>query len=803
MADKKYIWLLAIAFLLLAGSCKTTRMLPEDSYLLNSVKIESENPDVEADDLKSAVKQKPNREILGFFRFELWMFNLTHSPVDTMTVTEFDRRYNEEPVPGEEDKLKRPGFFARIGEIIGEPPVLYDEELHLKSMRNIQNYLNTKGYYYVNIKDSILYSGKDKRKANVRYHIETGDVYHIANIEYDFVDPFIKEIVVLDSSKTRLREGMKFDMEMLTKERERITRNIREEGYYYFNLDNVQMYADTTRGDNQVDLTFSIRRSFDSDHYFRNEIFTKQKISEIHIFPNYKQGMLPDEQKAWMATLDTMQIEDYVFMVDGAPYINPEVIIQANFIKKDDFYNVEDVEITQQHLSSLKQFKLISISFRKDPEYRGEISNRRNPRLICEIRLTPEVRQSYSLELEGTNSSGNYGAGGVISYRNSNLLRNAEIFNIKINGSLQTLLGVDEDAQRFLNTFEYGAEASLDVPKFFLPFQSETFIKKHDPRTSFRLLLNHQRRPDYTRTLVNSSFGYKWRSRNARFMHFVKPLDLYNVKVFDKDPDFEEQISNLYIQHSFKDQLITAFCYEMVYNNQDIKKNNDFWYISSAVETAGNLFYGISKSTNLEPDPDDLQYELFGQEFAQYVKGDLDIRYYQIFNQNHSLVYRGFFGMGIPYGNSTEGLPFVKRYYTGGANDIRAWQVRSLGPGSYNGGNTYNNIADMKLTLNLEYRFHMFLMVEGAFFLDAGNIWAIDSDDNRVGAIFDPNSFYKEIALGTGLGFRLDFNFFVLRFDFGAPLYDPGFVEENRWLGTFRELSVNDFTLNFGIGYPF
>ena len=196
-------------------------------------------------------------------------------------------------------------------------------------------------------------------------------------------------------------------------------------------------------------------------------------------------------------------------------------------------------------------------------------------------------------------------------------------------------------------------------------------------------------------------------------------------------------------------------------------------------------------------------YKIFDLEFAQYIKADIDARFYQKIDKHQNLVYRAYIGAGIPFGNSTQGLPFVKKYYIGGANDIRAWQVRTLGPGTYSGGTLFNQIADMKLLFNLEYRFDLIAFIKGALFIDAGNIWALDKSDDREGALFDPNKFYKEIALGTGIGLRFDFSFFILRFDFGMPLYDPSFPENERWLSTFDELNLNDFTLNFGIGYPF
>ncbi|PLX07876.1 MAG: hypothetical protein C0596_09045 [Marinilabiliales bacterium] len=245
---------------------------------------------------------------------------------------------------------------------------------------------------------------------------------------------------------------------------------------------------------------------------------------------------------------------------------------------------------------------------------------------------------------------------------------------------------------------------------------------------------------------------------------------------------------------------MSVISYDLMFNNQNINKSKSFSYFWLNLETSGNIPNLIYKTTNQEQI--DGAYQFIGVEFAQFVKADLDYRYYQVFNENQSLVYRGFFGIGLPYGNSLRGLPFVKKYFIGGANDIRAWRVRTIGPGSYNGTN-YDQIADMKMMFNLEYRFKLISFIEGALFLDAGNIWAIDENDNRVGALFAWDRFYREIALGTGFGTRFDFSFFIIRFDFGVPLYDPVYPEGERWLGTFNTFELSDFTFNFGIGYPF
>jgi outer membrane protein assembly factor BamA len=780
-----YRWItiacVALITVLLFASCKSTKLVGEDEYLLNKVEIQCDNPNVDEGDLEASIKQMPNRKTLGFLKFHLWTYNLTH-PKDT--------------------SKHLPKFITRIGEVVGEPPVIYKSSLHYKSMRNLENFLQKEGYYNFEINDSLIVNEKHPKKATLSFQISPGKPYTINSITYDIIDPFVKDILLEDTSKAIVKAGDIFDMDLLLHERERILNQMKNNGYYYFGQSNFHYYADTTNFNTKVDIRLSIKKSFEADRYFLEEIFTRQRIKQVYFYVNFNRGKYAVEKEAYIQSLDTIHYEDFIFLVDGELKIKPEVILQANYIKTGDDYSQKEVKLTQKSLSALKQFKGISIIFRESKDYRREVWNAENPWLDAHIYLSPSNRQSYTAEAEGTNSSGNFGLAGVLTYQNRNIFRGAEIFSAKFMGSLQTLAGDEDLEERFLNTFELGTELKLDVPKLMLPLQSEGFIKEHNPSTSFRLSFNHQNRPDYTRTLGNASFGYKWQSKNDFFIHRFNPIEYYTVKIFNFDPVFREQIDSLYIRYSFENQLITAMSWDMIFNNQNIKKTKNHWYIWTNLETSGNLMRAFGPTINL-PTSSSNAYKLFDLEFAQYIKADIDARFYQEIDKHQNLVYRVYIGAGIPFGNSTQGLPFVKKYYIGGANDIRAWQVRTLGPGTYSGGALFNQIADMKLLFNIEYRFDLIAFVKGAFFFDAGNIWALDKSDDREGALFDPNTFYKEIALGTGLGLRFDFSFFILRFDFGMPLYDPAFPENDRWLSTFDELNLNDFTLNFGIGYPF
>jgi outer membrane protein assembly factor BamA len=771
---------MALIVIAMITSCRSTKLVPEDQYLLNKIEITCENPDFDEDDLMPSIKQKPNSKTLGLFRFHLGIYNLTHRKDSSKTDS---------------------SWFAKMGKIMGEPPEIHQPSLRYKSKKNILNYLENKGYYNANVEDTFITDNRNPQKIKLKFKVKTGEPYYINNLTYNLADPFIKDIVMEDTTKSFVKKGMIFDSEKLMKERERITNLMKNRGYYYFSEDNIHYYADTTQTPYKVDLTLTIKKSFEADRYFLEEIFTPQKIKNVYFYINFDRGAYAVDKEKYLASLDTLKVDEFYFLIDGKMKLNPEVILNENYIKPGDLYQRVDVNLTQKNLAALKQFKLINIVFKENKEKEKSVWNAENPWLDSHIYLNPSLKQSYSVEAEGTNSSGNYGLAGVITYNNRNLLHGAEIFSTKLTGSLQSMIGSDQE-ERFLNTFEYGAVVKLDVPKFMIPWQTERFVKQHNPTTNFKLSFNHQNRPDYTRTLGNASFGYSWHSKNDFFKHSFNPIEYYTVKIFDFNQEFWQQIQNLYIKYSFKDQLITASRYNLSFNNQNIKKTRNHWLIWTNLETSGNLLRAFAPNLEL-PQNKENAYSIFDLQFAQYIKADIDVRFYQEINRENNLVYRASLGTGIPYGNSTKGLPFVKKYYTGGANDIRAWQVRTLGPGSYSGGTLYNQIADMKLLLNFEYRFDLISFIEGALFLDAGNIWALDPSDDREGALFDPSLFYKEIAFGTGLGLRFDFSFFILRFDFGVPLYDPAYPIEERWLGTFQDFNIQDITVNFGIGYPF
>lgn len=755
------------------NSCRPTKHITDGEHLLANVKFDCDNSSIDYEELETTLRQKPNRKTLSVFRFHLMVYNIAKT--------------------GKERKWKE-----KIADVVGEAPVIYDEFATEKTLENIKSYLAAQSYYDA----KVSVERKEKRKKiSLTYKIETGEPFVLSKINYDIIDPKVLELVLLDTVNALMHTNGKFNTDDLQDERERLARMLKSNGYYYFSINNIHFYADTTGNPYETELTVAIRKSFDEENIANLTPFKSQVIRNIYIYADFDPKLSISDTENYNAQLDTISVDGYNIIYREKLKIKPSVLLQSCFVKRGDRYNIQNVEKTHSHLSNLKQFKLINIKLSASNDV--FLDTQKEKFLDLHIYLTPLTKQSYTLELEGNNTSGNVGMAGVISYNNKNLLRGAQLFNIKGSLAFQTLTLESEDTrQTFFNTLEYGGEMKLNIPKLMIPFyENYEFVKNHNPKTRISTSFSYQQRPDYTRTIGNASFGYYFKGgKNNHLTHYFNPIELYLVKIFDFNPEFQQQIENLYIRYSYEDQLMSVISYDLMFNNQNINKSKSFSYFWLNLETSGNIPNLIYKTTNQEQI--DGAYQFIGVEFAQFVKADLDYRYYQVFNENQSLVYRGFFGIGLPYGNSLRGLPFVKKYFIGGANDIRAWRVRTIGPGSYNGTN-YDQIADMKMMFNLEYRFKLISFIEGALFLDAGNIWAIDENDNRVGALFAWDRFYREIALGTGFGTRFDFSFFIIRFDFGVPLYDPVYPEGERWLGTFNTFELSDFTFNFGIGYPF
>ncbi len=797
-------------------SCNPTKYVPEGESLLNANHIKVNKEGIKKSDLVPYIKQTPNKQIFGT-RFYLGLYNLSNIK-----------------------KEKWPHNWLRN---IGEAPVIFDETAVKKTRDQIKSYVYSKGYFDGDVTDTVKTA---KKKSDVFYNINLHRPYTIRNLTYDIADTNIKKFCFFDSVNCLIERGKPYDVDVLQAERTRFERFIRDRGFYGFSSDYISFKVDSTVGNRKVDIKYNIRNftRLNSDNTVTTSSFAIYTVKNVYIYPNFDPKEALAGGEGYLKSMDTTFYKGFYFVTPNKKSdVNYDLIIKSLYVKAGVIFNMTNTEQTQTHLLTLKIYRLVNINYNDA----SENQNLTGIELLldCNIQLTLLSQQSYRVELEGTNMGGNLGGDVNLIYQHKNLFHGAELFSTKLKAAYSAIAQsrTSSNLSGLSSAREYGIETSLRLPEFMMPIlKLPNFVKKNNPSTVILASYNYQSLPVYTRTIANATFGYDWKAGNYQ-EHLLNPVLFNIVKLPSINKDYLERIlSSSYQASAYKDVLILGSGYSFIYNNQSIKNSKDYWFLRVNTEVAGNLL-GLVKKLSGSPKLIDTTgqsayhlldqldtigqyaYHVFGQPFAQYVRTDLDVRYNYRFNNVSSIVYRGFIGLGIPYGNSRE-IPFEKQYFSGGANGIRAWQVRSLGPGSYNPNAGpirsvfLNETADIKLEANAEYRYKLFWILEGALFVDAGNIWSYNKDPARPGAQFTFNHFYKDIAVGTGTGFRFDFKFVIARVDIGMKLRDPLLVRGTpvnkqgpyqkpddsgpKWIFLNGPYQIkNDFTIVLGIGYPF
>jgi hypothetical protein len=764
----------AFVIFFLLSSCSPARRIPKDSYLLNKNRIEIKEKTISREDLNKYVLQKPNKKVLGL-RFHLGLFNLANPA-----------------------KTGWPHGWLRK---IGEEPVIYEPDFTKKSTDQLRKFLENKGYHFADIEDTTVYRRKN---ANVTYTVIPNEPYRIVSIRYVIEDTSIVSRILSDTIHSLIRKGPILDKALLQDERQRIETHMKDNGYYRFSKEYIFYEVRLIPSTLKADLTMIIKDFVESEPDPKTKLRPHRQfiIRNLYAIPNFSPLDQENSDQSSLLPMDTVCYKNTNFIFSGKPKIHFNVIEDRTRIHKGDYFSQTAVDKTYKNLSALGLFRFVNITFRESDSIPEESENRF---LDCTMELARRRVQSYQAELVGTNSSGDIGARGNILYQNWNLFRGAEIFNLRVTGAVEAIR--NPSTEKYNTMFEIGSEVKISFPKFLAPIRMDKFVSKYMPKTAVTASMNYQSRPDFTRSIANLSFSYYIEAKKY-FTHYFWPIELNYVRLYENlsSKEFLDSIRNTYLGYSFEDHMVSVIRYGLEFNSQKLGKRSDYIFTRLNLESAGNILNLANRL--IGTDTVEGHYQLLNVPYFQYLKGDIDFRYYNIIDPLNKLVYRLFIGAGYPLGNSGA-LPYEKKYFSGGPNSIRAWSTRDLGPGSYvkpesdTVFNYPNQVADIKLEANFEYRFRMFWKLEGAFFIDAGNIWAISSKDDREGALFEWNRFYKEIAVGTGLGIRLDFNFFLLRFDIGLKLRDPARPEGGRWIPTNRSFELNDFKFQFGIGYPF
>ncbi|MCC8087750.1 MAG: BamA/TamA family outer membrane protein [Rikenellaceae bacterium] len=784
----RYIFFLAVPIIFV--SCSVTRKLPDGDYMLikNQIVINNDTEDklsrqekIKKNEVSAYLKQKPNSKLLGM-KVNVQIYNLSNP-----------------------DKNNRINRWIRK---IGDPPVIYDSNLSVRTVDDISVYLRSRGYFNSSVDYITDTVGK---KIYVDYRINTGTPYRIGNIKITFLDRFLEPIVMGDSINTLIRTGDLFDVSTLQAERERITDYLKNQGYHNFTINNISYIADSIPDEKIIDITMLVRQhtaGYDEDDRPITENNAVFRIRDIYVIPDYDASHAARDSN-YFEKLDTLQYRGVSFLYDKTLNVKPEVLLRAINIYPNYLYNETDIRRAYDNLFNLNFFRNINIimsevqdstsgnmitfigdDFSDDGNYTLEKF------LDYRIYATPRPRQSYSIDMEGTTTSNYYGLKLTIGYQHRNIFKGIELFDISTTGGYEFMR-----SRSSKNSFEIGSAVGFTMPRFITPFRVNRYNRLNNVKTRFELSVNYQDRPYYTRTLSSATAGYSWtNNKNSSFI--IRPVDITLIKMHSVDQNFLDSIQNRFLRDSYTSQLLVGVSASYLYNNQVSGVNKNTFRMRVNAESKGNiidLFALMARGKR-----NDNVYNLFGIQYAQYVRADIDASYKFVLGEITSLVYRFYAGSVIPYGNSRiSDLPADRQFYAGGPNSMRGWQARTLGPGGTleEADKTYSlQYGNLKLETNLEFRFPVWNFFHGALFTDIGNVWYTRRDGNDPLATFYFDTFYKQLGINGGVGVRLDFNFFIFRLDWGLRLRDPNKPKEFRWI---KNLTLRQSTFNFGIGYPF
>ena len=752
-------------------SCSIRKHIPEGEMILknNIVEIHSKDVEFSKSDISSCIAQASNPKFLGVMPLT-WVYYKTEN--------------------------KDSKFIKWINKTMGEKPVYFNNDLKETSVAQISKYLNDVGYFNSAISTEI----KNKRGiSKVYYGIYPAKPYIIDSVSYKITDSVIYNYVKEIEETLPIKKGEIYNAFNFDDERDQITEHLKNNGYFYFTKDYIFMEVDTNFNDKKANVNIRIDNVIDPEtqKYVNHKQYT---INNIYIYPK---GVLQNNVNG-DTTQYTFEInkhlgnETFHFIYNENPKIRFKTFDNIIQLHTGSLYNSHQVTQTYKALNNLKIYNHNNIDFEPVESDNDSINL-----LNCNIILNRAKVNYYSLQLEGTNSSGDLGILGSFTYRNKNIFRGAEIFNISLRAGTQaqSVLVDDEGNTSLFNTKEFGIDASIFFPKFLSPIKLKNFAKEYQPRTTLTVGYNLQARPIYTRQITLLTFGYNW-MKNKYEQHIFTPLTLNSVKV-DPTPSFQEILekeTNQRIKNQYTSHLIFGFDYTYIFNNQNVRFIKDFFYFKANLQSSGNLLSAFNNTSAIKTV--DNYHEILGIRYAQYVRFAFDFRYFKYVKGENQIATRLMVGAGIPYGNSTD-MPFEKSFYAGGSNGMRGWQFRELGPGTFNNPDNLNieRIGDIQLEFNLEYRFPIYSFIKGAVFTDIGNIWTMRENETFKGGQFKFNTFYKQLAADAGIGIRLDFSFFLFRLDAAAPMVNPAYPEGERW--RISKLRFSDFILNFGIGYPF
>lgn len=765
---RPFTFFFSLLILLALSACSNIKYLPkgEELYIGADVKIESKEKIEQKARLKEELEEtlvpKPNSTFLKL-RPRLWLYNLA------------ERTKNK--------KIKNRLLKK------GEPPVLFSSVSVKTTIDLLKNRLFNNGYFFSKIDTNIIHKN---RKVKIEYIAKVGTRYTINEIFYPEQVNDITTSIAGTKENSLLKKDEVYNLNVLKGERTRIDAELKNQGFFYFNPDFLFFKVDTTVGGKKLNVHLSIKPETPSQAL---KIYT---LNNIYVYPEYSL------EKDSLNTPENRRLINTYYYHLGDSMFYPPVILRSVFLKTGDPYSRDNHNMTLKRLTGLGVFKFVNIRFK-------EVDSLKSTLLDCFIYMTPLPKKSLRLELQAVSKSNNFvGPALLASYRNRNFMRRAGLFVFSLNTGYETQLSKWKSG---FNSYEIGGDMSLQMPRFITPFnigyESKLFVPKTRINMGFRFL---NRVEYFSMTALNFNYGYSWRESGNK-EHELSPISINYVQLNKTFPAFKAILDqNIQLRKSFERQFILGSIYSYTYTSpaKDGRENN--LYFRGNIDVSGNAIHLVQSVFNAEK-TEAGSYRLFNIDYSQYSKLDIDFRYTFNLGRKHSFVTRLIGGAGLPYGNSST-MPYIKQFFSGGPNSIRAFRTRSVGPGSFNrpdsivAGAFTDQAGDMKLEGNLEYRFDIYKIVKGAVFGDAGNIWLTHDNPDMTNGKFNHKTFLSQLAVGTGFGIRFDVSFFVLRFDLAFPVRKPFLPPAERWV--FNRISFGDpswrrenLILNIAIGYPF
>lgn len=754
------LWIGIILLSLL--SCNVTKHVPEGDALYTGAKINLERKEDSSkkeikglkDELNGLLRPAPNNS------YELYMYNLFYTE-------------------------KQKGVIAWMKNHVGSPPVLASTVDIDKNRTILENRLQNKGFFDAGVKADTMFAN---RKMSAIYTASLGPLYRYRNIavlpDTGTLNALLQEI----NKKTLLLSGQPYNLDDIKNERTRIDSRLKQKGYYYFNPDYLIADADTTVGYHRVDLNWRVKKEAPA------KAQNQYRINDVVIYANYTSSDTTE------ASLDSAYIYKGYRIIDPLRKYRPVVFSTALNFKKGDLYNRNAHSQSLSRLVNMGVFRFVKVRFEETDTAGANMLN-------AFYYLSPATKKSVRFEISAlTKSNNSNGAEIKLSWGNRNIFRGGEIFNISVYGGLERQVS---SQYQNVNTNRYGIDFNLLIPRLIpkLPIKaSGNFLPKTSINAGYELF---SRTTQYTLSSAKAGYGYVWK-RSVSQEHQLKLISINYVRPTDITEEYQNELdTNLTLARSIEKQFIVGIIYNYNYNSlvKPGKRKSNF-YFNGNIDLAGNgislITGGNAKSGN--------QKEIFGVPYSQYLRLEADIRHYYSLGKTTTLVNRLNAGLGYAYGNSYT-MPFVKEFFSGGASSLRGFRARSVGPGTYYGGNPQikgdlpDQPGDIKLEVNSELRAKLFSYLYGAVFVDAGNVWLFREDTVRPGGRISV-AFLNEFAMSTGLGLRVDVSFFVIRLDIAFPIRKPWNTEGSRWV--FNEIAFGDsqwrkenLIYNVAIGYPF